>query len=78
MKKITVKIDGMRRVLCGTKRRTLPDVKKVSASRKSGETMFLSENSIDEGTLKNPINDSGYTFVSISSDEFKNADRSAS
>ncbi len=57
--------------ICDTIRRTLPDARKVSASRKKGEASFLSENSIDGETLKKAINDTGYTFVSISSDEYK-------
>ena len=76
MKKITVKIDGMmcgmcEAQICDTIRRTMPDAGKVSASRIKGEASFLSENSIDEEILKKAINDTGYTFVSISSDEYK-------
>ena len=76
MKKITVKIDKMmcgmcEAHICDTIRRAFPDAKKVSASRKSGEATFLSENNIEEETLKKVIADTGYTFVSISSDEYK-------
>ncbi len=76
MKKITVKIDGMmcgmcEAHICDTIRRAFPDAKKVSASRKSGEATFLYENDIDEEALKKAIADTGYTFVSVSSEEYK-------
>jgi len=76
MNKITVKIDGMmcgmcEAHICDTIRRAFPDAKKVSASRKSGEATFLSENNIEEETLKKVIADTGYTFVSLSSEEHK-------
>ena len=76
MKKITVKIDGMmcgmcEAHICDTIRRAFPDVKKVSASRKSGEATFLSDGAVDEEALKKAITDTGYTFVSVSSEEYK-------
>ena len=76
MKKITVKIDGMmcgmcEAHICDTIRRAFPDVKKVSASRKSGEATFLSDGGIDEEALKKAITDTGYTFVSSSSEDYK-------
>ena len=76
MKKITVIIDGMmcgmcEAHICDTIRRAFPDAKKVSASRKSGEATFLYENDIDEEALKKAITDAGYTFVSLSSEEYK-------
>ena len=76
MKKITVKIDGMmcgmcEAHICDTIRRAFPDAKKVSASRKSGEATFLSDGAVDEEALKKAIADTGYTFVSVSSEEYK-------
>ena len=76
MNKITVKIDGMmcgmcEAHICDTVRRTFPDAKKVSASRKSGEATFLSDGAVDEEALKKAIADTGYTFVSLSSEEYK-------
>ena len=76
MKKITGKIDGMmcgmcEAHICDTIRRAFPDAKKVSASRKSGEATFIYENDIDEEALKKAISDTGYTFVSSSSEEYK-------
>lgn len=76
MKKITVKIDGMmcgmcEAHICDTIRRAFPDAKKVSASRKSGEATFLTENGIDGEALKKAIEDTGYTFVSVSTEDYK-------
>ena len=76
MKKITVKIDGMmcgmcEAHICDTIRRAFPDAKKVSASRKSGEATFLSDGAVDGEALKKAIADTGYTFVSVSSEEYK-------
>ena len=76
MNKITVKIDGMmcgmcEAHICDTIRRAFPDAKKVSASRKSGEATFLSDGAVDEEALKKAIADTGYTFVSVSSEEYK-------
>lgn len=76
MKKITVKIDGMmcgmcEAHICDTIRRAFPDAKKVSASRKSGEATFLYDGAVDEEALKKAITDTGYTFVSSSSEDYK-------
>ena len=76
MNKITVKIDGMmcgmcEAHICDTIRRAFPDAKKVSASRKKGEATFLSDIAPDEEALKKAIADTGYTFVSVSSEAYK-------
>ena len=76
MYKITVKIDGMmcgmcEAHICDTIRRAFPDAKKVSASRKRGDAVFLSEDTIDEKTIKAAISDTGYTFVSVMSEPYK-------
>ena len=76
MKKITVKIDGMmcgmcEAHICDMIRSAIPDAKKVSASRKSGEATFLSDGALDEEVLKKAIADTGYTFVSVSTEEYK-------
>lgn len=76
MNKITVKIDGMmcgmcEAHICDTIRRAFPGAKKVSVSRKSGEATFLSDGVPDEESLKKAITDTGYTFVSVSSEEYK-------
>ncbi len=76
MKKITVKIDGMmcgmcEAHICDTIRQAFPEAKKVSASRKNREAVFLSESGIDEEKLKKAIAATGYTFLSVSSEEYK-------
>lgn len=76
MNKITVKIDGMmcgmcEAHICDTIRRAFPDAKKVSASRQSCEATFLFDGALDEEALKKAITDTGYTFVSLSSEEYK-------
>ena len=76
MKKITVIIDGMmcgmcEAHICDTIRRAFPDAKKVSASRKRGEATFLSGSDPDEEALKKAIAGTGYTFVSVSTEEHK-------
>ena len=71
MYRVTVKIEGMMCGMCeahiaDTIRREFPDAKKASASRKHGEATFLSEREIDRETLKQAIEETGYTFVSVS------------
>ena len=60
MKRITVKIDGM---MCGMCEAHICDT--------IGEAAFLSENDVDEEALKKAIADTGYTFVSVLSEEYK-------
>ena len=76
MNTITVKIGGMmcgmcEAHICDTIRRAFPGAKKVSASRKNGEATFLYDGEIDEEKLKKAISDTGYTFVSVSTGEYK-------
>lgn len=76
MEKITVKIDGMMCGMCeahiaDTIRTAFPDAKKVKASRAHGEATFLTESGIDEAKLRKAIEDTGYTFVSVSSEPYK-------
>ncbi len=76
MEKITVKIEGM---ICGmceahiqdTIRTAFPSAKKVKASRAHGEATFLIEGGFDEAKLKKAVEDTGYTFVSASSEPYK-------
>lgn len=70
MNKITVKIEGMacgmcEAHICDVIRRSLPDAKKVKASRKHSEATFLYDSAIDEKALEKAINDTGYKFISI-------------
>ncbi len=76
MNQITVKIDGMmcgmcEAHICDTIRRAFPEAKKVSASRKRGEAKFLLEREADGDLLKKAIGDTGYTFVSVSSEPYE-------
>ena len=76
MEKITVKIDGMMCGMCEAHiqdaiRTAFPSAKKVKASRAHGEATFLSEAGLDEAKLKKAIEDTGYTFVSVSSEPYK-------
>ncbi len=76
MEKITVKIDGMMCGMCeahiqDTIRTAFPSAKKVKASRAHGEATFLIEGGFDEAKLKKAVEDTGYTFVSASSEPYK-------
>ncbi len=71
MIKTTVKIDGMgcpmcEAHICETIRNTFPDAKKVSASHKKGEAEFLTATEPDEEALREAIEKTGYSFVSVS------------
>ena len=68
MIKTTVHVSGM---VCGMCEAHINDavrsafsVKKVSSSRSAGETVILSENSLDYETLKQVINATGYIVLS--------------
>ena len=76
MEKITVKIDGMMCGMCeahiaDTIRTAFPEARKVKASRARGAATFLTESGIDEAKLKKAVEDTGYTFVSVSSEPYK-------
>ena len=76
MYKVTLKIDGMmcgmcEAHICDTIRRTFPEAKKVSASRKSGEATFIFDGAVDEKALEKAIAETGYTFDGASSEEYK-------
>jgi len=76
MEKVTVKIDGMMCGMCeahiaDTIRTAFPEAKKVKASRARGEATFLMEGGFDEAKLKKSIEETGYTFVSVSSEPYK-------
>ncbi len=76
MQKYTVKIDGMMCGMCeahisDTIRKAVPDAKKVSASRKSGEATFLTDTSVDTENLFEKIKETGYTPLSVESEEYK-------
>lgn len=73
MQKITLKINGM---ACGMCEAHVNDairenfsVKKVTSSHSLGETVILTENTLDQEKLKGVIKELGYELVSVSSEE---------
>ena len=76
MQKVTAGVDGMMCGMCeahiaDTIRAAFPDAKKVKASRAHGEATFITESGVDEARLKKAVDDTGYTFVSVSSEPYK-------
>ncbi len=76
MKKITVKIGGMacgmcEAHICDVVRKVCPNTKKLKASRIRGEATFLAEEAPDTEKLKKAIEETGYIFISASSEEYK-------
>ena len=76
MNKITIRIDGMmcgmcEAHICDAIRRAFPEAKKVKASRSRGEATFLAEIIPDNDVLAGTISDTGYTFISASSEPYK-------
>lgn len=74
MVKITLKIDGMACGMCeshinDTIRRTF-DVKKVSSSHSKGITEIIAPNPLEEELLKKAIKETGYTLVSINTENY--------
>ena len=72
MIKTTLKIDGMMCGMCEAHvaeaiRRAVPAAKKVSASRSRGEASFLTEEAVDEVSLKAAIDATGYTCLGMTS-----------
>lgn len=68
MVKTTVKVDGMQCGMCeahvNDAVRNAFNVKKVTSSHTKGETVIVSENSLDANALKDVIVKSGYDYVS--------------
>ena len=69
MYQYTLKIDGM---MCGMCESHINDVvrktaavKKVSSSRAKGETVIISEQTLDVQALKNAIHDTGYEVTDV-------------
>lgn len=76
MRKITVGIDGMMCGMCESHindaiRQKFPQIKKVSADRKKKQAVILSESDLDEQTVRETIDATGYTFLSYASEEYK-------
>ena len=53
--------------ICDAIRKVVPSAKKVVASRSKKEASFLTEDTVDAQVLKNAINASGYTCLSVES-----------
>ncbi len=72
MIKTTLKIEGMmcgmcEAHICDAIRKVVPSAKKVTASHRKKEASFLTEDAADEQTLKDAINNCGYTCLSVES-----------
>ena len=75
MTKYTVVIDTMQCSMCeahiNDAIRKAFTVKKVHSSHSKKQTVLVRENIIDEQALKDTINHTGYTVVSISSESYE-------
>ena len=72
MIRTVMKIDGMmcgmcEAHICDEIRKTIPNAKKVTASKKKKEASFLTEETVDIDQLKAVINATGYTCLSAES-----------
>ncbi len=72
MIKTTLKIDGMmcsmcEAHICNAIRKTVPNAKKVTASRSKKEASFLTEEAVDTELLKAAIDTTGYTCLGVAS-----------
>lgn len=74
MFKTTMKITGM---MCGMCEAHINDairrefkIKKVTSSRGKGETVILSEQTLDEEKLKATVSATGYTPLSVTSEQY--------
>ena len=75
MLKITVQIDGMMCGMCESHvndavRKTF-QVKKVTSSHSKGQTVILTENDIDEGTLRLAIGATGYEVKAVCKEPYE-------
>jgi len=76
MVKTTLKIEGMscgmcEAHICDTIRKAVPGAKKVAASHGKGVASFLSEGQIPEAQLKNAIDATGYTCLSMETSPYE-------
>ena len=74
MTKYTLSVDGMQCGMCEAHvndavRKAFP-VKKVTSSHSKGETVVIAEGAIDEQTLTDVINKTGYTVQSVTSEPY--------
>lgn len=71
-----IKLDGMacgmcEAHVCDALRKCFPKAKKVSASHAKHEASFLTEIPADTEKVKAAINETGYSFVSLRSEEYE-------
>ena len=76
MLKTTLKIEGMMCSMCEAHindmiRRTVPSAKKVSASHIKGEASFVTEEAVDEATLKETIAATGYDCLGVTVEPYE-------
>lgn len=76
MIKTTVNVEGMMCSMCEAHisdaiRNAIPNAKKVKASRSKNEATFITEDNVDDKMLKEAIDKTGYTCVSVSSEPYK-------
>ncbi len=76
MIKTTINIDGMMCGMCEAHvneaiRKAVPEAKKVSSSHGKGESSFLTESEPNVTGLKDAIDKTGYTVISISTEEYR-------
>ncbi len=76
MYKTTLKIDGMMCSMCEAHindviRKAVPTARKLSASHKKGEAGFLSEELPDEKLLKDAVDATGYSCLSVTTEPYE-------
>lgn len=76
MVKTTIEIEGMMCGMCESHindviRKTIPGAKKVSASHKKNQVTFVSDEEANPEALKAAIEDTGYHYISISSEPYE-------
>ncbi|MBE6818021.1 MAG: heavy-metal-associated domain-containing protein [Ruminococcaceae bacterium] len=70
MKKVTIQIEGMMCGMCEAHindalRRAFPKAKKVVSSHKKAESSFVIDEEINESSVKEAIENTGYHFQSM-------------
>lgn len=75
MIKTTIKIDGMACGMCeahvNDALRKVIKAKKIASSHKKKEAVVVSENELNEEEIKKVIDDTGYTYISMTSEPYK-------
>ncbi len=76
MIKTTVKTDGMMCTMCEAHineaiRKALPQAKKVTSSHTKNTTTFLTETEVDPEVVRRAIEETGYDFISVSSEPYQ-------